>query len=38
LKTGGKVLGKVRHPLTTQDSSSFLPQAQASKAKVIGSR
>ena len=36
LKNGGKVLGKVRHPLNTQDFSSFLLQAQASKAKVIG--
>ena len=36
LKNGGKVLGKVRHPLATQDFSSFLLQAQASKAKVIG--
>ena len=36
LKTGGKVLGKVRHPLSTQDFSSFLLQAQASKAKIIG--
>ncbi|MEZ5603256.1 MAG: ABC transporter substrate-binding protein [Burkholderiaceae bacterium] len=36
LKAGGKVLGKVRHPLATQDFSSFLLQAQASKAKVIG--
>ncbi|HRO57847.1 MAG TPA: ABC transporter substrate-binding protein [Burkholderiaceae bacterium] len=35
-KAGGKVLGKVRHPLATQDFSSFLLQAQASKAKVIG--
>jgi branched-chain amino acid transport system substrate-binding protein len=33
---GGKVLGAVRHPLNTQDFSSFLLQAQASKAKVIG--
>ena len=33
---GGKVLGGVRHPLSTQDFSSFLLQAQASKAKVIG--
>jgi len=33
---GGKVLGVVRHPLSTQDFSSFLLQAQASKAKVIG--
>ena len=36
LANGGKVLGKVRHPLNTQDFSSFLLQAQASKAKVIG--
>ncbi len=36
LKSGGKVLGKVRHPLNTQDFSSFLLQAQSSKAKVIG--
>jgi branched-chain amino acid transport system substrate-binding protein len=35
-KNGGKVLGAVRHPLATQDFSSFLLQAQASKAKVIG--
>ncbi|MFK4618514.1 hypothetical protein ABIF50_001791 [Bradyrhizobium diazoefficiens] len=35
-KTGGKVLGGVRHPLNTSDFSSFLLQAQASKAKVIG--
>jgi branched-chain amino acid transport system substrate-binding protein len=36
LKSGGKVLGKVRHPLNAQDFSSFLLQAQASKAQVIG--
>ena len=36
LKNGGKVLGKVRHPINTNDFSSFLLQAQASKAKVIG--
>ena len=36
LKNGGKVLGKVRHPLNSQDFSSFLLQAQASKAKIIG--
>src|SRR3989441_1542551 len=36
IKSGGKVLGKVRHPLNTQDFSSFLLQAQASKAKIIG--
>jgi branched-chain amino acid transport system substrate-binding protein len=35
-KNGGKVLGKVRHPLNTSDFSSFLLQAQSSKAKVIG--
>src|SRR5215467_9058870 len=35
-KAGGKVLGKVRHPLNTNDFSSFLLQAQSSKAKVIG--
>jgi len=34
--SGGKVLGKVRHPFPGQDFSSFLLQAQASKAKVIG--
>jgi branched-chain amino acid transport system substrate-binding protein len=33
---GGKVLGAVRAPLNTQDFSSFLLQAQASKAKVVG--
>jgi branched-chain amino acid transport system substrate-binding protein len=33
---GGKVLGRVRHPLNTNDFSSFLLQAQASKAKIIG--
>ena len=36
LKSGGKVLGNVRHPLNTSDFSSYLLQAQASKAKVIG--
>jgi len=35
-KAGGKVLGAVRHPLNTNDFSSFLLQAQASKAKIIG--
>jgi len=34
--SGGKVLGKVRHPINTNDFSSFLLQAQSSKAKVIG--
>jgi branched-chain amino acid transport system substrate-binding protein len=33
---GGKVLGKVRHPFPGTDFSSFLLQAQSSKAKVIG--
>ncbi len=33
---GGKVLGKVRAPINSNDFSSFLLQAQASKAKVIG--
>jgi branched-chain amino acid transport system substrate-binding protein len=36
LKSGGKVIGTVRHPLNTADFSSFLLQAQASKAKIIG--
>jgi branched-chain amino acid transport system substrate-binding protein len=36
LKAGGKVLGSVRHPLNTSDFSSYLLQAQSSKAKVIG--
>jgi branched-chain amino acid transport system substrate-binding protein len=35
-KAGGKVLGDVRHPLNSSDFSSYLLQAQASKAKVIG--
>jgi len=35
LKAGGKVLGKVRTPFPGQDFSSFLLQAQASKAKII---
>ena len=33
---GGKVLGAVRHPLNSSDFSSFLLQAQASKAKIVG--
>jgi len=36
VKNGGKVVGKVRHPFPTADFSSFLLQAQASKAKIIG--
>ncbi len=35
-KAGGKVLGGVKHPLNSSDFSSFLLQAQASKAKIIG--
>ena len=35
-KIGGKVVGSVRPPLNTPDFSSFLLQAQTSKAKVIG--
>ncbi|MFS2180355.1 ABC transporter substrate-binding protein [Rhizobium pisi] len=34
--SGGTVVGSVRHPLSTQDFSSFLLQAQSSGAKVIG--
>jgi len=34
--SGGKVLGSVRPPLATPDLSSFVLQAQASKAKIIG--
>jgi branched-chain amino acid transport system substrate-binding protein len=33
---GGKVVGGVKHPLNTSDFSSFLLQAQSSKAKIIG--
>jgi len=33
---GGKIIGSVRHPLNASDFSSFLLQAQASKAKIIG--
>lgn len=33
---GGKVLGNVRHPVGNSDFSSFLLQAQASKAKILG--
>jgi branched-chain amino acid transport system substrate-binding protein len=36
IKNGGKVLGKVRHPFPSSDFSSFLLQAQASKAKIVG--
>ncbi|WP_375410997.1 ABC transporter substrate-binding protein [uncultured Bradyrhizobium sp.] len=33
---GGKVVGAVKHPLNSSDFSSFLLQAQSSKAKIIG--
>jgi branched-chain amino acid transport system substrate-binding protein len=36
VKNGGKVLGSVRLPFATPDLSSFILQAQASKAKIIG--
>jgi branched-chain amino acid transport system substrate-binding protein len=35
IASGGKVLGSVRHPIGTNDFSSFLLQAQASKADVV---
>ena len=35
-KSGGRVVGSVRHPLNTSDFSSFLLQAQSSKAQIIG--
>jgi branched-chain amino acid transport system substrate-binding protein len=35
-KAGGKIVGEVRHPVNTQDFSSFLLQAQQSGAKVVG--
>ena len=35
-RNGGKVLGSVRHPVAANDFSSFLIQAQGSKAKVVG--
>jgi branched-chain amino acid transport system substrate-binding protein len=35
-RSGGKVLGKVRHPFPGTDFSSFLLQAKASGAKIIG--
>ncbi len=35
-KSGGTVLGSVRHPLNTSDFSSYLLQAQSSQAKVVG--
>jgi branched-chain amino acid transport system substrate-binding protein len=36
VQNGGKVLGSVSHPFATPDLSSFILQAQASKAKIIG--
>ena len=36
LKNGGKVIGGVKAPINNQDFSSFLLQAQSSKAKIIG--
>ncbi|QIP10280.1 ABC transporter substrate-binding protein [Bradyrhizobium symbiodeficiens] len=36
IANGGKVVGGVKHPLNTPDFSSFLLQAQSSKAKIIG--
>jgi branched-chain amino acid transport system substrate-binding protein len=36
LENGGKVVGRVRHPFPNSDFSSFLLQAQASQAKIIG--
>jgi branched-chain amino acid transport system substrate-binding protein len=35
-ENGGKVLGRTRHPLATSDFSSFLLEAQASQARIIG--
>jgi branched-chain amino acid transport system substrate-binding protein len=36
VQNGGKVVGSVAHPFATPDLSSFILQAQASKAKIIG--
>src|ERR1043165_2885771 len=35
-KSGGQVLGAVKHPLNASDFSSFLLQAQSSKAQILG--
>jgi branched-chain amino acid transport system substrate-binding protein len=35
-KSGGKVIGEVRHPINTNDFSSYLLQAQSSKAQIVG--
>ena len=36
MQNGGKVIGSVAHPFSTPDLSSFILQAQSSKAKIIG--
>ncbi len=36
LAAGGEVVGSVKHPLNASDFSSFLLQAQASKAQILG--
>src|SRR5262245_62987376 len=36
VRNGGKVIGSVAHPFSTPDMSSFILQAQSSKAKIIG--
>ena len=36
VENGGQVIGEVRHPLNSSDFSSFLLQAQASKAEIVG--
>jgi branched-chain amino acid transport system substrate-binding protein len=36
VQNGGKVIGSVAHPYSTPDLSSFILQAQSSKAKIIG--
>ncbi len=36
IRNGGKVIGSVAHPFATPDMSSFILQAQTSKAKIIG--
>lgn len=35
-RSGGKILGVINHPINTSDFSSFMLQAQASGAKVVG--
>src|ERR1700727_1975603 len=36
IANGGKILGSDKHPLNNADFSSFLLQAQHSKAKIVG--